>query len=779
MSSAGVQSWQVRVRGLVQGVGFRPTVWRLANVAGLRGGVLNDAEGVLIRMACARTELDQFLDELRRQAPPLSRIDGIEVYPLKDPLKDRAFTIVQSEAGLVRTGIVPDAATCADCQDEIADARNRRAGYAFTNCTNCGPRLSITRSIPYDRANTSMGSFTMCPDCRREYEDPLDRRFHAQPNACPVCGPELVLVGSAGVALSGDPLRTAAQLLGDGKIIAIKGLGGFQLACDATNDTAVGELRRRKRRPAKPLAQMGRDTRQVAEFVQLDASTEAELCGPAAPIVLAPMRKGTRIAKGVAPGQNRLGFMLPNTPLHHRLLQLLDVPLVMTSGNLSGNPQVTDNDEAIEQLGGIADAFLIHNREIVNRLDDSVVQIVGENVACLRRARGYAPSPLILHEGFSGAPPILAAGADLKNTFCLLKDGQAIVSQHIGDMENARCHRDFRANLALYRDIHDFTPAQVAIDAHPGYFSSRIGRQIAEGQGAETVTIQHHHAHIAAVLAEHGRGPDTDPVLGVVLDGLGYGSDGTFWGGEFLLADYRTSQRLAHFHPIALPGGEKANRQPWRNTLAHLLAVFGPNGLDEIRHRFGELGVLADLSSKPVAMVSRMIERGVNAPLSSSAGRLFDAVSGALGICFDEISFEGQAAMELQVLAEECRQKTEPYPYDVGPIIKWRSLWSGILSDLKANRSPSEIATRFHSTLSACIIANAAALAEARGIDTIVLSGGVFQNRMLLELVHDGLATKKTAVLLPRRFASNDGGLSLGQATIAAATSLMRQCEPK
>ncbi|MCB1310795.1 MAG: carbamoyltransferase HypF [Sedimentitalea sp.] len=775
MAEAGARGWQVRVRGLVQGVGFRPTVWRLATEAGLKGQVLNDSEGVLIRVVCERWEIDHFIAKLRREVPPLARIDSVEVLSLDDLPGFVGFTIGKSQAGLARTGIVPDAATCAECRDEIADADNRRFGYAFTNCTNCGPRLSITRAIPYDRANTSMDRFTMCTDCQREYEDPLDRRFHAQPNACPACGPKLDLVDAAGNALDGDPLRETARLLNAGKIVAIKGLGGFQLACDATLDAVVARLRQRKRRPAKPFALMVRDLIQAAEIVRLDADAETALRSPAAPIVLARKRAGTRIAECVAPRQKRLGLMLPNTPLHHLLFRHLDFPLVMTSGNLSSDPQIIANDEALARLGGIADAFLLHDRDIVNRLDDSVVQVVGGRVCSLRRARGHAPSPLVLHDGFRDAPDILATGSDLKNTFCLLKGGHAIVSQHIGDMESAICHRDFRSNLALYQDMHDLEPKLVAVDGHPGYFSSRIGHEIAAGQGADTVSIQHHHAHVAAVLAEHGYGPNDGPVLGVVLDGLGYGIDGTIWGGEFLLADFRDFERLAHFQPIALPGGDQANRHPWRNTFAHLSAVFGPDMMREIRCQFGEIPVLADLETKPISTLSKMIDRGVNAPLSTSAGRLFDAVAGALGICFDEITFEGQAAMELQVLAEEHPGDARPYPCDVGPVIGWGALWRGILGDLQSGRTAPEIAARFHATLAACVSQNAVALAKTRAIDTVVLSGGVFQNGLLQSRVLEALAAANLKALSPRQFPSNDGGISLGQATIAAARMTWRR----
>ncbi|GAA6177756.1 carbamoyltransferase HypF [Sulfitobacter pacificus] len=770
MHPSGMQIWQIRVWGLVQGVGFRPTVWRIATDAGLAGEVLNDADGVLIRLACTQDQLDRFTRDLRQQAPPLSRIDGIEISVGSNQAAIEGFVIVPSKSGTARTGIVPDAATCADCLADINDPKNRRFGYAFTNCTNCGPRLSIIRAIPYDRPNTAMAAFAMCAACQQEYDDPADRRFHAQPNACPDCGPALLLVDGEGEPLPGDPIEAAALALSEGKILAVKGLGGFQLACDATNPKAVALLRARKRRAAKPFALMGKDLEQIGAFAELTEATKAALTSAQAPIVLARARQdGTPLATGIAPGQNRLGFMLPNTPLHHLLLNRVNGPLVMTSGNLSSEPQVTGNAEALARLDGIADAWLLHNRKIVNRLDDSVVQIVGEAPLVLRRARGAAPAPLQLHPGFAKAAPVLACGADLKNTFCLLKDGQAIVSQHMGDMENDRTHRDFSANLALFSKTHDFTAAAIAVDTHPGYFASRIGREFATERKAPLIEVQHHHAHIAAELAEHGYGPETPQVLGIVLDGLGYGNDGTIWGGEFLLADFQRFHRLAHFAPIALPGGEKANIQPWRNTFAHLMAVFGPDPLVKIEQKFGALPVLSDLKSKPLATVEQMIDRGLNAPLASSAGRLFDAVAGVLGLCFDQIEFEGQAAMYLQRLAEERPDEAGLYLIEPSPVIHWHSLWTGVLSDLKGGIEPATIAAKFHNSLIALIADLGSKLSETHSTSTIVLSGGVFQNAVLLNGVEKLLTAQGRDVLVPRQFPINDGGVSLGQATIAAA----------
>ncbi len=470
--------WQLQVRGLVQGVGFRPWIWRLANEAGLTGEVLNDAGGVVIRLFCARSRLDAFLADMRREVPPLARIDAIDVTALVDAAPS-GFTITASQSGAVRTGITPDAATCADCRAEIFDPCNRRFGYAFTNCTNCGPRLTITQAIPYDRANTTMSAFPMCPACQREYDDPGDRRFHAQANACPDCGPRLSLVDCTGAEVDGDPIATTARLLTEGRIVAIKGLGGFQLAVDAGNDQAVATLRDRKRRPAKPLALMVRDTEMAGRYVTLQEAALEALLGAHSPIVLARVHATSELSAGIAPGQNRLGVMLPNTPLHHLLMQALARPIVLTSGNLSQEPQATDNNEALTRLTDIADFWLLHDRAIANRMDDSVVQVVDGTTHMLRRARGFAPCPLALHAGFAKAAPVLAMGGDMKNTFCLLKHGQAIVSQHMGDMEPPETQRDFHANLAMYQQVYDFSPGHIAVDMHPGYFSTRIGRDVA------------------------------------------------------------------------------------------------------------------------------------------------------------------------------------------------------------------------------------------------------------------------------------------------------------
>ncbi len=761
------EGYRIRVRGLVQGVGFRPHVWRLARAAGLSGQVRNDGEGVEIEAWGDAAALARFLEAVSAEAPPLARIDAVKAEtlpgrPSAAHLTGEEFCIADSGQGAVRTGIVPDAATCPACLAEVLDPADRRHGYPFTNCTHCGPRLSIVREIPYDRATTSMSVFEMCLACRQEYEDPADRRFHAQPNACADCGPRVWLETAEDTRDPDDPLAETARLIREGAIVAVKGLGGFHLACDALNDAAVAALRRRKRRYAKPFAVMARDLAVVRRFAVVGDVEAAQLSGPAAPIVLL-RAEGESLAESVAPGQDRLGVMLPYTPLHHLLLRAVGGPIVLTSGNRSDEPQVTGNEEARERLAGIADAWLMHDRAIVNRLDDSVIRLDAPGPAILRRARGLAPEPLTLAAPFEDASRVLAMGGELKATFCLLRQGQAVVSQHIGDLEEAATHADYRAMLALYRQIYDFAPQVIAVDRHPDYLSTQWGAALAEESGARLVEVQHHHAHLAACLAEHGLAPGAERALGIVLDGLGFGTDGTVWGGEFLVGGYDGFERAGHFLPVAMPGGAKASREPWRNTYAHLRAA---GLLDR--------AATAGLSGKPLDILERMIAQGLNAPAASSAGRLFDAVAAALGLCRDGQSFEAQAAMALEALARPFMAREGAYPVALtaGPplVLSWEPLWAAVLDDLAAGREPGRIAARFHLGLIEALAQSAAALAGARSLDRIVLSGGVMQNRLLLEGLYGRLTAEGFEVLTHHRVPANDGGLSLGQAVVAAVT---------
>lgn len=775
----GVIGAEFRVRGLVQGVGFRPNVWRLAARFGLAGEVLNDGEGVLIRAWGSSEHLSAFEASLAREPPPLARVDAIERVDLPGRAGSREFRILASEAGKIDTGIVPDAATCPQCLAEVTDPANRRHRYPFTNCTHCGPRLSIVHAIPYDRASTSMAVFPMCEDCRAEYGNPADRRFHAEPNACPVCGPRTWLEDESGRAVtleSGeDAVAAAARLIAGGSIVAIKGIGGFHLACDAGNAAAVARLRERKHRYHKPFALMARDVAMASGYARVSEAEAALLQSVAAPIVVLDTAEDRQaLPRAIAPGQSSLGFMLPYTPLHHLLMRDLDRPIVLTSGNRSDEPQCIENGEARRRLCGIADVWLMHDRDIVNRLDDSVARLVLGAPSLLRRARGYAPAPIRLPDGFAGAPRILALGAELKSTFCMLGAGRATLSQHIGDLEDATTHDDYRDALRLYRKLFSFTPHVICVDQHPDYLSTQWGHALARETGARLVSVQHHHAHIAAVLGEHGIPVDTSPVLGIVLDGIGLGEGGELWGGEFLLADYRSFERLAHFAPVPLVGGSKAMREPWRNAFAHLDRFFG---WESVAARYAELDIVRLLRQKPLPTLLRMIESGINAPRASSAGRLFDAAAAMLGISPETTSYEGQAACELEALAAtRFSGNSGSYPVAIAPsaphTLQWGPLWNALLDDLAHGVDRAVIAARFHRGVISGLTATARALAESRGVRTIVLSGGVFQNRLLLEGVCAGLTQSDVKVLVPRSVPANDGGIALGQALIAAARAL-------
>jgi hydrogenase maturation protein HypF len=745
-------AFEIRVRGRVQGVGFRPAVWRHARALALDGDVLNDGDGVLVRVAGGRAGAAELVEALRRNPPPLAEIDSIETRGCA-MVPEAGFRIVKSQHGVANTQVAPDARLCAACEAEIADPAARRFGYAFANCTHCGPRLTIINAIPYDRATTTMVEFPMCADCRAEYGNPDDRRFHAEPIACPACGPRLSLRDSAGAVAGGDPTAEAARLLAAGAILAIKGLGGYQLACDATNAEAVARLRRGKRRDGKPFALMVRDLEMARRHCELDEVEARLLEGAAAPIVLLRARPGAGIAAGVAPGLTSLGVMLPTTPLHALLLARVETPLVMTSGNLTGEPQIIDDAEAAEEFAAIASHILSHDRAIANRVDDSVVRVMAGVPRLLRRARGYAPAPIRLPVGFEAAPDLLALGGELKSAFCLLKDGQAILSQHQGDLEQATAFADFRKNLALYRNLFGHVPAAVAVDMHPDYLSSKLGR----GMGVPVVEVQHHHAHIASCLAENNWPLDGGKVLGIALDGLGYGDDGAIWGGEFLLADYHGFTRLAHFKPVAMPGGTAAIREPWRNLHAHLRAA-----------SIGT-GAFAALQGKPLAILASMIERGINAPLASSCGRLFDAVAAALALCDGAQTYEGDAATRLEALAEDIDGGCG-YDFAISSgVLDPAPMWTALRDDLAAGAALAQIAARFHAGLARALTEMTRLLARTASFDTVALSGGCFQNRLLFEQTLRGLENAGFAVLSHARVPANDGGLALGQAAIAAA----------
>ena len=779
-----MSAWQIRVRGLVQGVGFRPHVWHVAQAEGITGTVCNDNNGVLIEAWGTHPQFTTFVTRLQAELPPLARIDQLEHQLMSNETSaapPHDFRIISSHGGEVHTGIVPDAHLCAACNAEVFDPNNRRYRYPFTNCTHCGPRLSIVQGIPYDRANTSMAAFALCPACEQEYRNPVDRRFHAQPNACPVCGPQYWLESNDGesiptIAPARDCLDTATLLLRQGKILAVMGLGGVHLVCDATNAAAIDVLRQRKRRYQKPLALMARDLVVVRRYCHVNDAEAALLHSTAAPIVLlASHTAGETHALppqiGMAQGK-QLGFMLPYTPLHALLLETWDTPLVMTSANLSEEPQCINLTETRERVRDIADYFLLHNRPIVNRVDDSVARVIGGKPRLLRRARGYAPAPLALPSSFHAAPPLLAMGGELKNTFALLRDGQVTLSQHLGDLEDARTWREYTRTLQLYRELFAHAPQAIVVDKHPAYRSTQGGQQLARELAVPLIEVQHHHAHLAACLAENGWELHDGKVLGIVLDGLGYGDDGTLWGGELLLADYVSAERVGHFKPVAMPGGTQAILQPWRNLWAQLHSA----GWDALATQFSELDVWQFLQQQPLATLQTMLQKGLNSPLSSSCGRLFDAVAAALDCSRASIQHEGQAAIELEAITPACLlHLVPPYPFAVqtNPAglleIDPAPMWWALLHDLQSGYDRATVAAHFHQGLLQVLVDACALLAAQHALKTVVLSGGVLQNVLLFTHLQARLQARGLTVLTHSQVPTNDGGLSLGQAAIAAA----------
>ncbi|MEP7271703.1 MAG: carbamoyltransferase HypF [Acidobacteriota bacterium] len=778
---------RIRVRGLVQGVGYRPTVWRLARRHRIRGQVTNNGSGVEIYACGAPDDLARFVAGLSEEAPPLARVDEIIRTSTALLPAEGVFRIEASETSAIETGIVPDAATCAACRTETLDPFSRRYRYPFTNCTHCGPRLSIIRGIPYDRPNTTMARFVLCADCEQEYFDPADRRFHAQPVACHKCGPRAWLERTDRRALAVetfsmlDAVDAACTLLQRGQIIAIKGLGGFHLACDATNETAVSRLRQLKHRESKPFALMVRDVNVALEYCEISHPESQLLESTSAPIVVMRADGVRKVAACVAPGMTTLGVMLPNSPLHHLVLRRMTRPIVLTSGNRSDEPHCIDNDEARNRLGEIADYFLFHDRAIAQRVDDSVVKVMAGSMRMLRRARGYAPASLRLPDGFDDAPPILAFGGELKNTFCLTRAGEAILSQHIGDLEDLLAQEDYRHNLDLYEKLYQHHPQLLACDLHPEYLSGKLARLRSEVDVLPLVEVQHHHAHIAACLAENRVPLQSAPVIGVALDGIGFGADGQLWGGEFLLCDYRGYKRMGTFKPVALPGGEQAIKEPWRNTYAHLAAEMG---WARFAMSYSELELFSFLETKPRALLDRMLERSINSPLASSCGRLFDAVAAAVGICRERAAYEGQGAVELEALVDESTLLDEDellaYPFSIPrlrdtnlPYIEPLGMWQALLGDLILGTPASVISARFHKGLAKTITTMVDKVSRHETADervrVVALSGGVFQNKILLEQVVKRLEELNYTVLTHRLTPCNDGCLALGQAAIAAA----------
>jgi hydrogenase maturation protein HypF len=754
----------ITVSGIVQGVGFRPFVHELATRLGLRGFVRNRAGEVLVELEGSTPVLDRFLDELTTRPPPLARIDGVAWVPVP-PRGDRHFRIEPSEGD--RAGpvfIPPDIATCDDCLRELFDPGDRRYRYPFLNCTNCGPRLTIIRGVPYDRESTTMAGFAMCAACRAEYEDPGDRRYHAQPIACPRCGPRLGLLDGRGQAIRGrDPLAFAVDALRDGTILALKSLGGYHLACDALSGPAVAELRRRKHRDRKPLAVMVRDLGGALDLCEADAAEQALLTSRRRPIVLLRRRPGGRLADEVAPGNPSLGVMLPYTPLHHLLMRDSGgSPLVMTSGNRSDEPIAYEDDDARSRLSGIADAFLTNDRPIPLRCDDSVTRVVAGVEMPIRRSRGDAPQPLALP--VPCRRPTLALGGQMKVTFALGRDRHAFLSHHLGDLDHFPAYRAFVEAVGHYERLFAIRPGRVVHDLHPDYATTRYARERASNEGVELLAVQHHHAHVASCLAENGL---DGPVIGVAFDGTGYGPDGTVWGGEFLVGDCRNYRRAAHIRQVGMPGGDRAVAEPWRMAAAHLRDAGAATG-----------GLEARILHADIRNILTMLERGLNAPPTSSAGRLFDAVSSLAGIR-DRVRYEGQAAMELEWLATG-EAAAGHYPFEIatpygGPgsegalVVDTRPMIRAVADDVAGGVGPARVARRFHSTLVEVIAAVCGRLRGASGLDGVALSGGVFLNALLASEAAARLTGDGFRVYRHRQVSPGDGGLSLGQLAVAAA----------
>jgi hydrogenase maturation protein HypF len=726
---------RARVEGTVQGVGFRPYVYRLAGELGCSGHVFNDARGVVVEVEAGAAEIERFLARLPAEAPPLAHVERVLAEPVP-ATGSSEFAIVASPAGGEPSALVsPDTATCAECLEELFDPVDRRYRYPFVNCTNCGPRFSIVRGVPYDRPLTTMAGFRMCPACQAEYDDPADRRFHAQPNACPACGPRVRLLGTD----TDDAVLAAAETLRGGAILAVKGIGGYHLACRADDERAVAALRGRKHREDKPFALMAANLVAARALVELGTEEEALLVARERPIVLARRRPGAPVASAVAPRSPDLGVMLPYSPLHHLLLADVGMPLVLTSGNVSDEPIAYRDEDAVQRLAGIADGFLVHDRPIQTRTDDSVMRTVAGRPLMLRRSRGHVPAGIDLP--VAAQRQVLACGAELKNTFCLAKGTRAWVGHHIGDLSNYETLRSFTEGIEHFERLFAVVPEVVAHDLHPDYLSTRFAL---EREGVEPIGVQHHHAHLAACLAEHG---DTGPAIGAIYDGTGYGTDGTVWGGEVLRGGLESFERLGALHPVRMPGGEAAIRQPWRMACAWLVA--------------------ADAAPPPILrsrdgweQVTELARTGIASPVTTSVGRLFDAVAALCGVRY-EVNYEGQAAIELEAACDPHEEGA----YPLGPDLDARELVGAIVADLERGMEVGIVAARFHNALAA---ATAQACTRA-GEGTVVLAGGVFANRRLLERTRPLLERSGLRVLVPERLPPGDGGISYGQAAVAAA----------
>ncbi len=749
----------IHIKGIVQGVGFRPFIYNLALENNLRGWVCNSASGVDIEISGSKTAISAFIDAIPANAPPLAQIDSIESKEIEfQDFPD--FSIIPSqdkETDFIP--VSPDIAICGQCKAELFNSADRRYRYPFINCTNCGPRFTIIKEIPYDRPKTTMAQFEMCPDCRDEYENPRNRRFHAQPVACPVCGPQVWLEDVHGNRLGDkeDAIRESRALLASGKILAVKGLGGFHLACDATSLQAVSQLRERKNRPDKPFALMAFDLETIAKYVQIDQAASELLQSPQAPIVLMPKLPNTVLPENIAPGQSRLGFMLPYTPLHLLLLELEEgypEVLVMTSGNLSEEPIIRDNQVARDRLAGIADAFLLHDRPIHMRIDDSVFSTFDGRPYPLRRARGYAPNPIRLDEP---VPQVLAVGPQMKNTFCLTREEYAFLSHYIGEMENWETFQDFKAAIQHYEKLFRIVPEVIAYDRHPDYLTTQYALERAAAENIPAIPVQHHHAHLAAAMIENHLPPE-QVTAGLIFDGTGYGLDGTIWGGEVLVGNCEDFTRAYHLKPMPLPGGEVSIRKPARMALG----VLWQNDIPWTE----SLPPMQVISSLELHTLRHQLEKGINTPMTSSMGRLFDAVSALIGVC-GEVSYEAQAAIELEALADPDELgyyswQVEEQQIDLGPTLK------SIIEDLAGGLSIPIISARFHNTIARLSLDLALRVHEHYNISQVALSGGVWQNLRLLETTVNLFETNNITPLIHRQTPPNDGCVAFGQAMIAA-----------
>ena len=747
---------QINIEGIVQGVGFRPFIYKLARGLNLSGYVLNNTTGVSIEVEGESSDLQEFIDTVKTQPPPQAEIFEIRSKHT-NPVGYEDFEIRESE-GLEEkfVPVSPELATCKECLSELFDLKDRRYRYPFINCTDCGPRFTIVKDIPYDRKFTTMSAFQMCEKCHSEYHDPVNRRFHAQPNACPVCGPRLFLFDNERKEVPVDDVISAAcKLLKEGKIIAVKGLGGYHLACDAVNSNAVSKLRARKFREHKPFAIMVKDIETAREICFINGKEEQLLSGVKRPVVLMKKRPDAPVSREVAPNQKYFGVMLPYTPLHHLLLAESGLILVMTSANVSSEPIVFEDKDAFDRLSGITDYYVVHNREIHIRTDDSVSRVERGKDVVLRRARGYAPHPLLMKHPFPGQ--ILACGAELKNTFCLTRGPYAFLSHHIGDLENMETLSSFETGIEYFKRIFNIEPTLVAYDLHPEYLSTKYAQSL---KNIRKAGIQHHHAHIVSCMSDNDLEGE---IIGVSFDGTGYGLDGNIWGGEFLICDYGNFQRIAHFEYFQLNGGEKAIKEPWRTAASFLYKIYGDDMMDL------NIDFVRGLDRDKWHILKQMIAKGINSPLTSSAGRIFDAVSALLGIR-KEIYYEGQAAIELEMKADSADMGRYEFAYreiDGKTEIVLDPLIKEIVSDLEKGVSAETISARFHNTIAVIISDMCLKIKNQSGINRVALSGGVFQNSLLVEKTYSLLERSGLKVYTHHRVPTNDGGLSLGQAVIA------------